>query len=57
MEEEVDEIFYKLKKKHKDCLSGPELHLWAWMIAAGTHDDMENPTNVSMIVGGLQQQP
>ena len=27
------------------------------MIVAGTHDDMENPPNVPMIVGGLQRQP
>ena len=27
-EEEVDEIFQKLKKKHKDNFSGPQLRLW-----------------------------
>ena len=55
-EEEVDDIFYNLKKKHKDSFSGPQLRLWAQMIAAGIHDDMDNPPNVPMIVGGLQRQ-
>ena len=56
-EEEVDDIFQKLKKTHKDNFSGPQLRLWARMIATGTHDDMDTPPNVPMIVGGIQRQP
>ena len=33
-EEEVDDIFQRLKKKQKDSFSGPQLRLWARMIVA-----------------------
>lgn len=56
-EEEVDDLFQKLKKKHKDSFSGPQLRLWARMVAVGTHSDMDSPPNVPMIVGGITQQP
>lgn len=50
-EEELDSIFRKLQEKHDDAYSVPQLRLWARMIVSGTHDDLENPPRVPMIVG------
>jgi len=49
-EEELDSIFKELKEKH-DTYSGPQLRLWARMIASGTHDSFDEPPRVPMILG------
>ena len=56
-EEELEDIFQNLKEKHGNEYSGPQLRLWARMIIAHTHDDMNNPPKVSMITGSVQKQP
>ena len=53
-EEELEDIFLQLKKKHGSTYSGPQLRLWARMIVAKTHDDIDNPPNVPMITGFAQ---
>lgn len=59
MEEELEDVFQKLKDKHGDeHYSGPQLRLWARMIVSKTHDDLDNPPKVPMITGpGVIQKP
>ena len=54
-EEELETIFQQLKEKHGSKFSGPQLRLWARMIVAKTHDDMDEPPNVPMITGTVQK--
>ncbi len=56
-EEELEDVFQSLKKKHEGEYSGPELQLWARMVVAKTHDDLDNPPKVPMITGSIQKQP
>ena len=49
-EEEVDDTFTELKKKHKD-FETPKLCLWARMRANGIHYITDEPPNVPMISG------
>ena len=56
-EEELEDVFQKLKQKHESEYSGPQLRLWARMIICNTHDDMDNPPRVPMITGSVQKQP
>ena len=42
-EDELESIFKQLKEKHQDKFLGPQLRLWARMIAAKTHDDLDDP--------------
>ena len=56
-EEELEDIFLKLKEKHGTKYSAPQLRLWARMVIANTHDDLENPPMVPMITGPAQKQP
>ena len=44
-EEEVDDVFKKLKEKHPD-MATPKLRLWARLIQSGRHDDYEIPPNI-----------
>ena len=46
-EEEIDVLF----EKHGDNYSNPQLRLWACMIICGTHDNLDSPPRVPMIVG------
>ena len=55
-EEELDDVFKQLKKKHGSDYSGPQLRLWARMFVANTHDDLEYPPNVPLITGSVQRQ-
>ena len=50
-EEELDSIFLELKEKHGDDYSVPQLRLWARMITSGTHDNLDDPPRVPMILG------
>jgi hypothetical protein len=50
-EDELDSIFKQLKEKHEDKYTIPQLRLWARMISCGTHDDIDEPPRVPMIVG------
>ena len=50
-EEEIDSIFRQLQESHDDAYSVPQLRLWARMVISGTHDDLETPPRVPMIVG------
>ena len=54
-EEELESIFQQLKEKHKSKYSGPQLRLWACMIVAKTHNDMDEPPKVPMIIGAVQK--
>ena len=50
-EDELDSIYDRLKEKHGDMYSTPQYRLWARMIICGTHDDLDTPPQVPMIVG------
>ena len=50
-EEELDTVVKELKEKHEDNYTTPQLRLWARMIVSGTHDDMDDPPRVPMIIG------
>ena len=54
-EEEIDSIFRQLQESHDDAYSVPQLRLWARMVISGTHDDLETPPRVPMIVGAFVQ--
>ena len=54
-EDELESIFKQLKEKHQDKFSGPQLRLWARMIAAKTHDDLDDPPRVPMITGSVKR--
>ena len=54
-EEELESIFQQLKEKHESKYSGTQLRLWARMIVAKTHDDMDEPPKVPMITGAVQK--
>ncbi len=56
-EDELENVFQKLKQKHGSEYSGPQLRLWARMIIAITHEDIDNPPKVPMITGSVQRQP
>ena len=48
-------IFQKLKTTHGSAYYGPQLRLWARMVASNIHDDMEQPPKLLMITGGIQR--
>lgn len=50
-EDELEEIYGKLKAEHDDSYSSPQLKLWARMILCGTHEDYKDPPRVPMITG------
>ena len=50
-EDEVDDIFQELKDKHGDKFGIPKLRLWARMVGANLHDDLENPPNIPAFCG------
>ena len=54
-DDEMEDIFQKLKTTHRSAYSGSQLRLWAWMVASNIHD-MEQPPKVPMITGGIQRQ-
>ena len=56
-EEELEDVFQQLKRRHGDEYSGPQLRLWAHMFVANTHDDLDHPPKVPLIVGHVKQQP
>ena len=50
-EEDLDEIYDELHKKHGGSYTVPQLRLWARMIDCGTHESKDTPPSVPMIVG------
>jgi hypothetical protein len=44
-------IFEELKEKHGTNYSNPQFRLWAHMIVSGTHEDLDDPPRVPMILG------
>ena len=54
-EEELESIFQQLKERHESKFSGPQLRLWARIIVAKTHEDMDEPPKVPMITGAIQK--
>ena len=50
-ESETEIIFLKLKDKHGTQYSGPQLRVWARMIVAKTHDDLDIPPRIPLITG------
>lgn len=45
-EEKVDEFYKTLKEKHGSKNDVPKLRLWARMMSANLHDDIDNPPNI-----------
>ena len=54
-EDELESTFQQLKEKHGNNYSGPQLRLWARMIVAKTHSDMDEPPRVPMITGTVHK--
>ena len=50
-EDEIDDTYKRLKAKHGDTYTDPQLKLWARMIANHLHSDMDDPPKVPMITG------
>ena len=56
-EDLLEEVYSKLKLKHDDMYTAPQLKLWARMIICGTHDDYNDPPHVPMITGMHSKKP
>lgn len=56
-EEQLEDTFQQLKKKHGSSYSGPQLRLWARMVVANTHDNLDHPPDVPLITGCVHRQP
>lgn len=56
-EEELDEIYKKLKEKHQENYTGPQLRLWARMLHCGRYSDYDNAPPVPLITGTPATKP
>ena len=56
-EEDIDEIYDELYKKHGSNYTVPQLRLWAKMITCGTHDSRDEPPSVPIITGQQPKKP
>ena len=56
-QEELEDVFQQLKKRHGSDYSGPPMRLWVRMFVANTHDDLEHSPKVLPITGSVQRQP
>ena len=50
-EDELDEIYEKLREKHQENFTGPQLRLWARMLRSGRYSDYDNAPQVPLITG------
>ena len=55
-EEELNEIFCKLKEKHPN-LETVKLRLWGKLIHSGHHDDYEDPPDIPLLTGHGKKKP
>ena len=51
IEDKVDEMVEKLKERHDDHYTLPQMRLWARMISAGHHDSLDDPPRIPAITG------
>ena len=56
-EDELEEVYSKLRIEHGTDYSVPQLKLWARMIICGTHDNYTDPPRVPMIMGKHSKLP
>ena len=54
-EEDVDDTFEQLLKRHGDNYDIPKLRLWSRMICSGIHDDLDSPPNIPAFSGAKRQ--
>lgn len=52
-EDEVEDVYQQLRKRHEEQYTSPQLKLWARMLHCGTYDDYDDPPRVPMITGTL----
>ena len=50
MDEEIDDIFHKLKENNPE-MAAPKLRLWAKLIQTGQHESYEVPPPILLITG------
>ena len=50
MDEEIDDIFQKLKEKNPE-MAAPKLRLWAKLIQTGRHESYKVPAPIPLITG------
>ena len=55
-EEELDEIFGKLKEKHPN-IETVKLRLWGKLIQSGHHDSYEAPPDIPLLSGSVKKMP
>lgn len=55
-EEELDEIFGKLKEKHPN-IEAVKLRLWGKLIQSGHHDSYEAPPDIPLLTGTVKKKP
>lgn len=47
-EDEIEEIVQKLRERHSDRFSLPQMRLWARMKLNGQHDCLDNPPQIPL---------
>ena len=45
-ENEVDDVYQDLKNRHGDSFSTPQLRLWARIVTANLHEDLDTPPTI-----------
>ena len=45
-ENEVDDVYRGLKKRHGDSFSTPQLRPWAPMVTTNLHEDLDTPPTI-----------
>lgn len=50
-EDEIEEIVQKLRERHSDRFSLPQMRLWARMKLNGQHDCLDNPPQIPLFTG------
>ncbi len=56
-EDDVEDVFQELKKKHGEKYDVPKLRLWARMVSSNIHDTTEDPPNIPAFNGRLIKKP
>ncbi len=54
-DDEMIQILDKLKKKHLECYTYPQLRLWAKFIHMKRHEDYDEPPNIPLITGSTSK--
>ena len=50
-EDEVEDVYQDLWRKHADKYSTPQLRLWARMVSSNLHEDLDNPPDIPAFCG------